>query len=139
MSAGSPDRAAQRNGPRPSQNCGRMNARGRLQLRMQLRYGARNRGPGIARANNRAAGFVYEIVRNQKACCPGKPGQLDRAPIRDERKVLFARLFQRRHAADFAVSFTLPGRFQPNGQFLDTQALGLLSLKGYSIWGVREK
>ena len=26
MSAGSPDSATQRNGPRPSQNCGRMNA-----------------------------------------------------------------------------------------------------------------
>jgi hypothetical protein len=43
-----------------------------------------------------------------------------------ERKVLIAGVFERRYAADFAVSFALPGRFQQDGQFFDAQACGLL-------------
>jgi len=44
----------------------------------------------------------------------------------DKRKVLIARVFERRHAADYAVSFALPRRFQQDGQFFDAQACGLL-------------
>ncbi len=105
---------------------GWMNAWGRLAMGMQLRYDASNGGAGVARADDGAAGFVDEIVGDQQARGVGEADESDGAPVGDERKVFLARVFERRHTADFAVSFALPGRFQPSGQFFDAQTFGLL-------------
>jgi hypothetical protein len=104
-----------------------MNARGRLEMGVQLGYGASHRRPGIPRADNGALGFVYEIVRDQQAGCARRSSQLDGAAIGDERKVLIACILERRNAADFTISLALPGRFQPGGHFLDAQDLELLN------------
>jgi hypothetical protein len=93
---------------------------------MQLRDGASNCGSRVASTNNGAAWLVYEIVGNQEAGSPGSGREFSRASMGHERKIFIAGVFKRRNAADFAVSVTLPGRFQQNGQLFDAQTCGLL-------------
>src|SRR5690242_11683031 len=108
-----------------------MNAGRWVQMRMQLGYGARYGSARITRADDGAAGFVYEIVGDQQTSCSRDTGLFEGAPAGNERKILLAGLFERRHAADDPISFALPRGFQPGGQFLDTQAFELLQVKGY--------